>query len=277
MPFRFSDIIPKEHGAWPILLVPFFSGAFLRGKPGFSVLLLFICIISLYLLRGCGEFYLSNRIKETKNYKNIYYFYFLIVFISFLFIAASTLLLFYFKYRNLLLLGAIAFFLIVFYYFVVFSKQKRKIYQELIVIMALTLNAPAAYYVTNRIWDNNVLLLWILNYIFFQLGLLYVHNKIGLHKKRIQTGSYWEKLLFSKNLAAGWCFSFLVLYVLSLAGYISYLLFIIFLPITIHIIGGVFFGKGGLNIKRMGYFQVGQDIFFLINLVCFFRTYGAFF
>ena len=67
MAFKFLDIIPKEHGAWAILLVPYLSGTFASGKPGVPAFLLLVCVISLYLLRGCAEFYLSNLIKKKRT------------------------------------------------------------------------------------------------------------------------------------------------------------------------------------------------------------------
>ena len=290
--FRFSDIIPREHGVWAILLVPYFSGALARGKPGVPSLLLLICVISLNLLRGCGEFYSLNIVNKKESYpkkrrdaatkrscrsgelpkkNSIKSFYIHTFFIFVLFLLLSSALLFYFQLWNLLIFGFLAFLLIGLYYLIIIKKKYKRITQQFIAFSGLTLTAPAAYYVTTGNWDGNVFIIWILNVIFFQLGMLYVHNKISLHQKRKQIVSFIDKLKFTSNLLTGWCFSVIILYGLFLAGLLDPVFFAILLPISIHIITGIFFYKRELQIKRMGYSLVGQDIFFLIIIIYLFR------
>lgn len=254
------------------MLVPFFAGIFAIGKPGIPTLLLFVCVVSLYLLRGCAEFYLVYRSKQKELYQNINLFYRYSFSIVLKFLITALLLLFYFQLWNLLILGIIALSLFGLYYFLESSKQSSRIFQELIVILGLTLTAPAAYYVTVGKWDKNVILLWSLNIIFFQLGLLYVHTKIVLHKKRKQIICLRDKLFYCRNLMGGWGFAVIILYVLFLTGFIRPAFFVVLLPVAIHMIIGIFFHKKELKIKRMGYAQVGQDILFLIILVYLFRT-----
>lgn len=272
MIFRFSDIIPREHGAWAILLVPFLTGALIKEKPGLPTLLLLICIISLYLLRGCGDLYFSNQYKEKERIQNFNHFYYYTFSIALLFLITTALLIFYFQFWNLLFLGLLVLFLFGLYYLLLLSKQSSRINQELIALFGLTLTAPAAYYVTTEKWNNNIILLWILNIIFFQLGLLYVHNKIALYKKRKLIVNLRDKLLFSKILIGSWCVSLISLYYIIYADLVRPGYFILLLPMTIHIIAGTFFNKKELNIKRMGYLQVGQDIFFIIIIIYLFRT-----
>ena len=301
--FRFSDIIPREHGVWAILLVPYLAGALARGKPGVPSLLLLICVISLNLLRGCGEFYSLNIVNKKEFYPNIkrrgdatkrscrsgelqkkncsknkflqsnsiksFYIYTFFIFV--LFLLLSSALLFYFQLWNLLIFGFLAFLLIGLYYLIIIKKKYKRITQQFIAFSGLTLTAPAAYYVTTGNWDGNVFIIWILNVIFFQLGMLYVHNKISLHQKRKQIDSFIDKLKFTSNLFTGWCFSVIILYGLFLAGLLDPVFFAILLPISIHIISGIFFYKRELQIKRMGYSLLGQDIFFLIIIIYLFR------
>ena len=273
MVFRFLDIVPKEHGAWAMLLVPYFSGAFAKGKPGVPTFLLLVCVISLYFLRGCGEFYLSNLIKKKEPYQNIKSFYFQTICYFALFLLTSTLLLFYFQLWNLLVLGLVAFLFISLYYLLILKKKNYRMSQQFIVILALTLSAPAAYHTTTGNWDANILILWILNVIFFLLGMLYVHNRIGLHKKRGKIMHFLDKFGFVRNLIWGWCLSVIIFFGLFLSGLIHPLFFIILLPISVHIIVGIFFDKRDLIIKRMGYSLVGQNIFFLIILIYLYRIY----
>ncbi len=271
MIFRFSDIIPKEHGAWAILLVPFFTGAFAKQNPGVPAFLLLICVISLYLLRGSIEFYFSHQNKQKEQQIDLHLFYLYTSFILALFFITTSVLLFYFKFWYLVQIGFLALCLFVLYY-LFFQKKISRINQQLMALLGLTLTAPAAYYVTSGKWDSNVILLWVLNIIFFQLGLLYVHNKISLYKKRMEIIGIWGKLKFSKNLITGWCISLAVFYFLFLTGLIRPAIFITLFPITVHIITGIFLDKKDLHIKRMGYSQVGEDILFLIILVYLFRT-----
>ena len=62
-------------------------------------------------------------------------------------------------------------------------------------ILGLTLIAPASYYTVSEKWGYDPLLLWIFNAIFFQLGFLYVHNRISLQKNQKKIVGLWEKLL----------------------------------------------------------------------------------
>jgi len=268
---KVSEIFPKEHGAWAILLIPFCAGSWAGENPGLPALILLICIVSLYLLRGAMEFYFSspNKMVEYRDFTFFYYYVWLMIV---LFLLAASILFFYFKLINLLLLGSLAFVIFVFYYFLVFKKKINRISQQLIALLGLTLTAPAAYYVTTTKWDSNVLLLWILHIAFFQVGFLYVHHKIGLYKNRKEIRDLWDKLLFSRNLVIAWCISVIVFYALLLTGLIQPAYFIALLPITGHIIAGIFLDKKELNIKKMGYLLSGQNIFFLIILIYLFRT-----
>ncbi len=275
MVFRLSDIVPREHGAWAILLVPYFAGTFAKGIPGIPALLLLISILSLYLLRGCGDFYISNLIKKKESYKNLNRFFSIAITLFLFFLISTVLLLFNFQRWNLLFIGIVALLLFGFYFFTELSKRSNRTNQQLLALLGLTLSAPAAYYVTSGSWDRNVLTLWILSVMFFHLGFLYVQNKISLHKSRRLNFKMWDKLLFSGNLIGGWCFSMLVFYCLFIANFIPSHFLIIFIPPALHVIVGIFLDKNELSIRRMGYIQVGQDIFFLIILICLFRNYSG--
>jgi len=268
---KISEIFPKEHGAWAILLVPFCAGAWASENPGFPTLILLICVVSLYLLRGAMEFYFSSP-NKMGEYRDVTFFYYYVLLMFILFLLAASILFFYFKLFNLSLLGSLAFVIFVFYYFLVFQKKINRISQQLIALLGLTLTAPAAYYVTTGKWDSKVLLLWILHIAFFQVGFLYVHHKIGIYKNRREIKDLWDKLLFSRNLVAGWCISIGIFYSLFLAGLIHSAYFIALVPITAHIFAGIFLDKKELNIKKMGYLLVGQNIFFLVILLYLFRT-----
>ena len=271
--FRLSHIIPKEHGAWAILLAPFLAGTFAKGKPGIPTILLLICVISLYLLRVCGEFYLSNLIKKKESFQNLKSFSFYAFSNFALSLFTVIFLLFYFKLWNLLLLGFMAFLLFGLYYVLPFKNNYSRMSQQFIAILGLTLTAPAAYYVASGTWDYDTFLLWILNVIFFNLGFLYVHNRIDLYKKRTQVFKLSEKLWFSRNLVVAWCFSLLIFCALFFAGLIKPVFFLTLLPITIQIVAGLFFNKKELKIKKMGYSLVGQDILFLAILIYIFRIF----
>src|SRR3970040_1376773 len=47
--------MPAEHGAWGILLVPFFCAAAIAGNWNLPLLLCAVCLLSLFLLRGSME------------------------------------------------------------------------------------------------------------------------------------------------------------------------------------------------------------------------------
>ena len=271
MLFRFSDIIPREHGAWAVLLVPYFTGTFACDKPGIPSLLLLINVISLYLLRVCGEFYLSGNVKKKKAYPNIKSFYLYSIAIFTVSLVTTILLLFYFQLWKLLYIGLPAFFLFVRYYVLLLKNNKDRISLQFTAILGLTLIAPASYYAVSERWDYDSLLLWIFNAIFFQLGFLYVHNRIRLQKNQKKIVGLWEKLLLTKNLIAVWCFSLFIFYLLLYTGLIKPIFFVLLLPLTIHLVFGLYFDKRELNIKRMGRYLLAQGVFFLVILIALFR------
>lgn len=159
-------ILPNEHGAWAILLVPLLVGAQVGG--GFGWLGLFFTISSLAvflsyipartLLRHLlGHAASADKVKAARRWLGIYLFVAAAFGLPLLLSAGRWLLL------PIGVLGLCCFLLS----FVVSQNRQKTIGSDLVAVVGLTLTAAGAYYVTSGNFDGTALVLWLLNSLFF--------------------------------------------------------------------------------------------------------------
>lgn len=153
IPLAAKPPMPREHGAWGILLIPFATAVGVAGIWNLPVTLLLVSILCFYIAR-------TSFLKQNFRWTVI-----LLAGSA----AAALPLLVVWKLWWLTAFGAVAAPL-------AFRKTERNLAMQLLAVAGLTLTAPAAWYAATGKLDCR---LWLLNGLYFAGGVFYVKMHIA--------------------------------------------------------------------------------------------------
>jgi len=229
--------IPREHGAWGILLIPFATACGIRGTFDFKLALLLASALCFYTARTS---FLKRNVTWTA-----------------LLLAGSAAclapLLFVWHLWWLVALGIPVAPL-------AFRKTEHSVIRQLLAVCGLALTAPAAWYVATGRLDRDAGFLWALNVLYFAGGVFYVKMHIAAAIRRKPLETIRERL----RISAG------VLTYHSLLAVIGALLWpvgLVFTPAVVRSIIGVWRLSPTLRIKRLGWTEVAYSIVFAAALI----------
>jgi hypothetical protein len=236
--------MPREHGAWGILLIPFATAVGIAGTWNLQVALLLVSVMCFYVAR-------TSFLKQDTIWT---------VFLLAGSAACLTPLLGVWHLWWLAALGAAATPL-------AFRKTGRGVASQLIAVAGLTLTAPAAWYAATGNLDRHAWLLWGLNFLYFAGGVLYVkmHVAAAIRRKLFETAA--EKIRWgATNLA--FCGGLALCVVgLAMAHLIPWLATLAFAPVVVRAAIGVGRLSSTLHIKRLGWTEVAHSVVFGVLLV----------
>lgn len=218
--------MPREHGAWGMLLVPFATAVAVSGVFDWKVALLLASTLCFYIARAS---WLKRQFKWMA----------LLLAASF---AAAAPLFFVWKLWWLAAFSAVAAGLAA-------RPNPRGLAMQLAAVGGLTLTAPAAWYAATGALDATAFWLWLWNTLYFAGGVLYVRLRIE------RTGPRWAVLGF---------YAALLLFVLALsaANVVSYRVLLAFAPAATRAAIGVGRLALPLRVKRLGWSEVAHAILF---------------
>ena len=253
-------VIPREHGAWGMLLVPLATGAVAAAGSGIngSALALFVvAAMSLFWLRTPVESWLGTSPIKAQNAHERK-----VVLRTILGIAALALVsvaaLLWSGNRGLILIGAIA--------VVAFAAQtgvkklgrKGRMPAQIIGAIGLTSTAAAAYYVATGRLDRTAIALWLANWLFAGDQIHFVQLRI--HSSRAST--------FQEKLHHGLPFLLsqiaLIAFVLGACwlGFFPRAAAVAFLPVLLR---GTFWflrKRQPLDVHKLGFTELGHSLLF---------------
>jgi hypothetical protein len=157
--------MPREHGAWGILLVPFATAVGVAGVWNLPVTLLLVSVLSFFIAR-------MSFLKRDWKWAGI------LLAVS---AAAAAPLLLVWKLWWLVAFGAVAAPL-------AFRKTERHLAVQLLAMTGLTPTAPAAWYVATGNLDAMAWKLWLLNSLYFAGGFFFVKMHLAAAFQRTVTG-----------------------------------------------------------------------------------------
>jgi len=166
---RRALIVPREHGAWGMLLVPLVTGAavgLLAGGRIVPVLLLTTAVLALFWLRTPVESWLGTgvvRVQTTKERQLVRSVVMPLVGIA---IVSLSALFWGGRDRHLMWLGIIAGVAFAVQIFLKRMGRSTRMAAEMAGALALTSTAPAAYCVTTGRLDARAWALWLVNWLF---------------------------------------------------------------------------------------------------------------
>ncbi|MGB8011713.1 MAG: YwiC-like family protein [Terriglobales bacterium] len=258
-------VIPREHGAWGLLLVPLFTGAAVglaATRQIWPLMLFTVAVLALFWLRTPVESLLGTAAlrAETPSERRTS----LLASAVLLAVSAACLtgLLWNGRHRNLFLLGGIAALALVAQTFLRKLSRKLRMAAQMLGVIGLTCTAPAAYYVVTQRLDARAWVLWAANWIFAGNQIHFVQLRI--HAARAMT--------FGEKFARGRLFflaqvAFLpILIVAARLRLMPALVLLAFLPGLLRGFYWFFRGYQPLQVKSLGWSEMRQGVLFGILL-----------
>jgi YwiC-like protein len=232
-----KPLIPKQHGAWAMLIIPYLLGAY---SGGFSWLHipLFLGWLLLYLATYPFLMFIKNR---RTNYLKWFLAYLLPAVVCIMIPLAYDLILLFFG------ISMLPFFLINLYF--AKKRNERALLNDLAAIAAFCIGGLASFYVGEGELNQKAAEIYSFCLLFFTGSAFYVKTMIREKKNTVYK---W----------ASWGFHLLLIIGLILIGYP--ILVIAYLPSVIRAI--YFYGKS-LSILKLGILEIVNSAYFLIVML----------
>lgn len=258
-------VIPREHGAWGLLLVPLFTGLVAGLAPEYriwSLLLFTFSAVSLFFLRTPLEslFGIGPIVARTPAERRT------ALFASTAFglvaVAGLVVLIRVERYSTLLILGAVTGCTFVLQSVLRNVSRRTRMISQLVGAIGLTCTAPAAYYIGTGHLDTRAFILWTANWIFAGNQIHFVQLRI--HAARAATfGEKFErgKLFFIAQLAL-----LPLLLLASLWHQFAPWMIVAFVPAVLRGSSWFFQKAAPLDVKKLGWSEMKHGIAFGILL-----------
>ncbi len=253
-------IIPKEHGAWAVLLVPMIVVSCVVETFSLNLMLLAGSTLAMFMSSGPVQMILRNRLAgslESEKLRDAKFSAGLCLLAS-LILATPLLLQRFWLLAAFGFLAAVSFFLS----FFISKGTHKSIRSDLLAVFGLTLSAPSTYYLLQGTIDSLSLELWLLNFLFFGSSVFYVHMKIAATKFREFELNASQKLLLGKMNLVYHVVVLAIITTLVALNYTEELAIGAFAPILIHSIYGTVKLSTKVSFKRLGFLLLGQSIVF---------------
>lgn len=258
-------IIPREHGAWGLLLVPLFTGvvaSFASPHHTWPLVLFTGAALFMFWLRTPVESLLGSGLITVQNPREKR----AAVAATIVLAAASVgcLIGLMWPGRNLklLLVGLVAASSFVIQAVLRKLGRDTRMASQLAGAVALTSTAPAAYYVGTGTLDARAFVLWLMNWLFAWNQIHFV--QLSIHAARAATLS--EKFIRGKVFFVAQTLVLAGLVFASLRRLVPPLVILAFLPIVVRGTWWFFRGPKPLDIKALGWSEMTQGAVFGILL-----------
>jgi YwiC-like protein len=262
---RRALIVPREHGAWGLLLVPLFTGVvagFASGHRIWPLLVFTMAALSLFWLRTPVESLIGTGSLKANTEGERWTALVASVFLAAVATACLIGLMWRGRDLRLLLLGAAAAFAVVIQTTLQRLGRKARMAAQLVGAIGLTCTAPAAYYIGTGRLDERAFILWAANWIF-------AGNQIHFVQLRIRTA---RAATFSEKFDRG-RFFFLAQPVLLAAlifasrwRVLPPLVIIAFAPALVRGTQWFFRQPESLDVKKLGWSEMKHGVAFGVLL-----------
>jgi hypothetical protein len=261
-----SFVLPREHGAWGILLVPLVTGAtvaLLRGGAVIPVLLFLLTSISLFCLRTPVEAALGTSAQRIGTPAERRLVMAAIAGYSAVASIALAVLLWNGANPGLLILGAIAGFSFGMQALLRKLGRETRLASQMVGLAGLTSTAAGAYYVATGRFDTTAWMVWAANWLF-------AANQVHMVQLRIRNAKVAG---FKRRLARGWKFlAGEILTVIMLVAFFHFRLLpkmsvVAFHPMLLRGAAWFFKNPRPLRVHRLGWMELGFALIFGVMFV----------
>ena len=259
-------MIPKEHGGWAMLLIPYVIGLGVAERIGLESLLFLAGILLVFLaseplsvlvksLRGKGP---NNRRDSALRWLLIYLFLAGLV--------SVTVILLYGRWW-LILFGVLGLTSLGLQGFVESRRMDRTITGELVGALGLSLSAPGVYYVTLGDLGQIAFLLWLLSSLHSMGSVLYVNLRLRHHIARGKCTGLRDRLALSKNTIVFLVILVAVLVGLGYLGHVPLLALAAFIPLVYKAVRAIYRASPSFSFKRVGLLELASSAVFAAVLI----------
>jgi len=263
---RLALILPREHGAWGLLLVPMVTAAgvaFRESTHVLPVLLLLTATLTLFWLRTPVEslFGLSAMRAKTAEERSEVAF----VITALMIVAGAALGTLLWAGRNpaLWLIGLAAGVAFLGQALLKSLGRRARMLSEIVGTIGLTSSAPAAYYVITGRFGATAWILWLANFIFAGNQIHYV--QVRIHTAKVEG--------LKNKLASGWAFAVgqfamaAILIAAAVRGFLPLIALVAFVPLLFR--GWFYFFQkpGPLQVRKLGWSELRQAIAFCVLFI----------
>ena len=257
-------IIPREHGAWAVLFGAFLAGIGVAGRVTLPTMFLLGGVTLLALANGPFTVLLRNPGGRPASDQRRTVGWFLVYWASAVACFASLFVVY--RMTFLLSFGMVAAPFFVLRAFLVRKGEDRSLAGELVGTAGLTLVGPTAHAVAVGAAQPTGAVLWLLLFLFFASGVFYVRMRIRdvLAKRHGKSDV--------RNPARRWCILYhllllLVVPAIAASQVIPWLVLLAFAPALWRAAAGLRRQDASLNLKRLGWSEVGLTAAFVALLV----------
>lgn len=249
---------PREHGAWGILLVPFVVGAIAAGRFSPATALLLVSAVSLFLLRARA----AAAVRAHRSGRRLPQLPRLLVRDALLCGLATVPLILVYARPWLLPLGAVAAALLGVDLWLMGRRQEKSLIGEWLGAAGLCLTGPAAYHVGGGPEGSLAVLLWGLCFAYFALAILYVRMRIGRRLRHLPVDEARWRLRQGAPTVAAHLGVLAVLVALVIAGRLTTLAVVAFLPAMLRAAYYTAACRGRFDVRRLGWTEMLHSLLF---------------
>ena len=264
-PRRLALILPHEHGAWGILLVPLVTGTavgLLAGGRVAPALLFTVAVVALFWLRTPVESWLGAGPVRIQTSQDLTLVFAAILPLTAVAVVTLTTLLWRGKNRELLWFGIVAALALASQVLLRRMGRATRMAAQMVGAFGLTVTAPATYYLVTGRLEATAWVLWLLNFLFAGNQIHFVWTRI----RGARTAGW------SQKLTAGWSFlagQVILAGILGIACYfdlLSRFALIAFAPILFRGIAWFVKKTPPLAVRRLGWTELAHAVAFGILL-----------
>ncbi len=268
---RHALILPREHGAWGLLLVPMVTGAgvaFRESNHVLPVMLLLVAALALFWLRTPVESLLGTSAMRAQTSDERRSVAMVIAGLGAVAFLALSALLWAGQNPLLWLIGAGAGVAFVGQALLKKLGRRTRMLSEIVGTIGLTASGPAAYYVITGKFGATAWMIWMANLIFAGDQIHYVQLRI--HTARVE--GFGAKLKRGWTFAAGQLAMTLALTVACLLGLIPAVVSIAFAPLLFR--GWFYFIQkpAPLAVRKLGWNELSQAVAFCVLFIAAFAV-----
>jgi YwiC-like protein len=257
----FSPPLPKEHGAWAMLIVPLLLGLFIAPAWHWRALVLLVAALGFFLTRYPLAVLVKTRKRPTAD--KAYLWRWTAIYGGITALSGGWLVLAY-NLDWLAVIGVLGSGLLLFNLWLVSRRQELSLLGELTGIAGLALGAPMAYYTTSGHLDSTAVMLGLINFLYFGGTVFYIKLKVRQQPRLPAPERLSERLVKAKACLAYQTAALTLLVALAALRWVPLLLPLVFIPVTVKMIYGAWHwqDKKSLSLVRLGIAEIGHAVVF---------------
>ena len=265
--------VPREHGAWGMLLVPLVTGAGAATNGGGYVALVWFTLaaIALFWLRTPVESLTGTSVIRARTTEERHAAFVAAGIVGAIAISALVALFWDFRNLALILIGGVAGLAFVAQAILKKRARKYRAIAQLVGSIGLASTAASAHYLRTGSLGDAAVLLWLVNWLFSAEQIQFVQLRI--QGARLETTR--ERLDRGNGYIVTISLVIATIVLLSVFGFLPALTLLVFVPSLVRSTIWFTSTKKPLDVHKLGWMELMNAILFAVVLITVFRTGAA--